>query len=47
MQAINKAQKLVIEMRARKEYSVGFDLVCMNVREGQKPFSKEPSGSFR
>ncbi|CAK8678024.1 unnamed protein product [Clavelina lepadiformis] len=38
--------ELLVELRAPKEYSNGFDVVCVETN-AEKPFSKQSSGPFR
>ena len=37
---------LLVEVRAPREYSVGFDIFCVETN-ADKPFDKKSSGAFR
>ena len=37
---------LLVEIRAPREYSVGFDIFCVETN-ADKPFEKKSSGAFR
>nr|XP_039261066.1 calpain-7-like isoform X1 [Styela clava] len=39
--------KLLIELRGPKVFSVGFDVSCVDTKNGDKPFKQEMSGNFR